>query len=300
MFAVQKSAPGSRLKLSVQNGLHEGAVMPLGDDGIVIGSGDDCSAALWDSSVEGKSCQVELGRKGKALVTAVRGECHVGGRVIEEGASRSLSIDGVLKLGSVRLVLGRDDSSPVSANDNSPGMFPRLGVSALAVVGLLTVFVVVGAAGGWARVTSASSSLEADALPGLERRDVDARQALSQRLERSNLSNIALSVDGDGRILANGIVSVEQSRFWTDAKVWFDGRFGARSTLVDQVRDAQTEIVLPFEIVGVSDADTSSVFLHDGSRYDIGAILPGGWRLDDVSQKGVELSLGQQRVMVSF
>ena len=127
---------------------------------------------------------------------------------------------------------------------------------------------------------------------------VHAQDALQQRLDSAGLSGIALASLPNGAVEARGEIMQSQLAAWLDTQRWFDGQFGGKATLVDQV--SATNTAPPLAIAAVWPGPNPYVIDGSGQKLFTGAPLRSGWTLERIEPDRVIIRRSGQTLAVRF
>ena len=123
-------------------------------------------------------------------------------------------------------------------------------------------------------------------------------EAVRARLASAGFETVSLAALPDGSVAARGQIAPPQEAAWRDVERWFDGAYGGRAVLVDQVRVAAE--APPLAVQAVWPGRNPYVVDGSGEKLFVGAPLPGGWTIEGISAERILLRRGGQTLAVRF
>lgn len=295
--------PGPSLR--VLTGLHAGAACLLPDGPFSIGSEPPASIVLGDEHVAPRHLVIE--RDGSGLRLSVEADgVTVEGTEFSRGDIVAAVLPITVGIGGVEFRC-EAEGGPVRPARLAAW---RLGRSRLSVVGA-------GAALGAAvlfGLAMVPATTDASALPGAKSPD-PAQQKQTRQAGAAPVSDAILRSETQGQLQAaglpdvsldvsNGVVMVQGqldpasvSRLHS-VELWFDHRFGEAAVLVSQVSaHAAPKLAIPLDAVW--SGPDPNVVIH-GQRYYVGASLPGGASIEQITDHQVRVSQGGQHYAVDY
>ena len=293
---------GIKGHVCILNGIHRGAVVPIGDRPVVLGDTEDCDAILSDRSVRGRSVRLCVSDAGEIVATPLQGEVTRDGRRVRPDRSASLREGTVLGVGDVRIASGSDLSATrhaVRRSSRQRTLFHWM----TAAAATLALFSLLGTVGGRAdavdRAHERSTVASVRALASSS--FTDPQEELRRRIAAEELAgSVSVKTAAADRLIASGTLTPGQHEVWHSIVRWFDGRFGDRVLLESRFSERADDIVLPFEIVSVVTAPGPRIVIQNGHVYPVGSVLPGGWEVRRIASMSVVLARGDRELAIAF
>ena len=283
------SAGAPRIGLRVTRGVHEGALISLApDDVLLVGSAEDCEVILADAGIARHHCVLSL--HGASLtVRPIEAAVLLDGEHGAPGDSLHATHGTRLELGTAMFeIVAAESDLPGSASVTTPAARPRALVQA-ARWGLVAVLVAV-AAGALPPVVRQVGAQFAGAendpvkrqVPGAPRSGAAIAHDVAEVLRLSGIPCEAAD-EGHGSVTVRGhlgdprrVADVIRSRAMRE----IDGLQRVLVVNLDQNAASGSDGT---RIVKAVASDDPYIITADGSRYYVGALLPQGGRL-----KGIE------------
>lgn len=130
---------------------------------------------------------------------------------------------------------------------------------------------------------------------------LDARGLLPEigaHLGASHLDTIDLKLLPDGSVRAGGHIAPSQEAAWREVEHWFDGAYGGRAVLVDQVDMSAGSA--PLAVQAARPGTDGYVIDGDGNKLFVGAIVKDGWRLESIGNDRLLLRRDAQTMSLRF
>lgn len=288
-------------QLFILNGELRGVSVHLGDDQLHLGSSSDDDVVLVDDLADGAGMTISSCSRGKYVIGNVTGKVLVGRRTLQPGKVMSISSGTPIRVGGVEMMLSaslRDaDRAVQSQRRRAKGMlWVASAVGVLAVISLLGVSgltqgVVAKPSLAVLGQSSVSDSAKTDAAHAI--------LALNERLEISGLGPFEMVEDPHNRVIkVTGKLRRSDRHRWISVIEWFDVSYGKSIYLDAHLTPIDDAITLPFSVEAVWAGSTPRVTLHDGSKRILGDELPGGWRLDAITENSVTISKNEETLNV--
>jgi hypothetical protein len=171
---------------------------------------------------------------------------------------------------------------------------------------LMLIGGVVAVSGGGAADALIASDRAADTFSRAQSRRDSANsiavEALDREIARAGLSGL-IDVERNavtGQLRADGEVTAEERRRWNAIAQWFDAHFGGELMLQTDIRDRDTSVVMPFQIISVVMSPNPRIVIENGRIFPVGSTLPGGWEVVDIADMKVVLAKGNREVKIAF
>ena len=125
-------------------------------------------------------------------------------------------------------------------------------------------------------------------------------QQLQERLRAAGLAHRIVISEGDDNVLvASGSIPTEDAANWRTVLKWFDS-LGTKATLINNVAKTSAGDDAP-AIASVWFQDgRAQVLLSDGNVVGVGDTYGGGWKIEAITQDGIEISRGGKSVTLTF
>ena len=276
--------PATPWRLDILSGPNAGAAMTLQPGAYSFGQADTNDIVLVDPAVASNHATIHVGTV-RATLTMNEGEARIRRRMLRANAHRALRPGGEVLIGDTRLRL------------SGPAPAPRwrgriiLGAAVLCIAG-----------------TGAIATQAADpqpAVPHAVRAAAPAAvhenplAALRAHLRTNGPDAVRLAA-AEGAIIASGTVADADRPRWHEAKVWFDSRFGAASTLIDHTDAVRAPERPILDVRAVGASPMPYVVTASGERYMVGAVIAGGWTITRVTSHEVVLDQGARQVRITL
>jgi hypothetical protein len=118
------------------------------------------------------------------------------------------------------------------------------------------------------------------------------------RLNENQIETIDLKVLADGSVRAGGHIAPAQEAAWRQIEHWFDGAYGGRVVLVNQVDKKGG--TAPLTVQAVRPGVDGYVIDGEGNKLFIGAIVKDGWRLVSIGSDQLVLRRVSQTLSLRF
>jgi len=293
-------------ELFILNGELRGVSVPLSEGKVRLGSSSDCDVMLLDAAGDAIEVVItpEDEEKGSYSLEAVTGQVRVGQRTLKEGATRVIPRKSPIKVGSVQMALGSSFENADRARHSHQKQLSTAAWAASLALGL-------GLLGFWGLSSGSGSVVAMPSPAGLERtyvvdqtghsQSAIAARELRVQLDQNGFEKLDIFTDQKERMVTvKGKFRRSEEPRWLETFEWFDRLYG-KSVYLDVKFDVvDDEITLPFSIEAVWAGYQPRVTLHDGSKRFIGDELPGGWRLNAVTQESVTISKGDETLFVEL
>ena len=110
---------------------------------------------------------------------------------------------------------------------------------------------------------------------------------LKNVLKKYDLDKRVTAVQNDNTLYIKGQLNGYEDMQWAKVQNWYDTTYGSKVDLVSLITiDAGARRTISFKAV-VTEGQTPFVVAWTGDRYKVGATLPGGWIILDITDKGV-------------
>ena len=283
--------------LVIEDGAQSGAGTTIGSGLYSVGSDLSSDVVLFDPAMAGTHFTLEP-EPGGVRLRALGGAVFLADGTKLAPGETTLRGDGArFRAGATHCCLHDPRANP-PRRSNSRIALASLGVSAVCVV-----LALVGI--GLAATPAADAVLtpgQADSASAAPARSAPAAasvlEAMRAQLASAGLETVSLAALPDGSVAARGQIAPPQEAVWHDAQRWFDGLYGSRAVLVDQVRIAAE--APPLSIQAVWPGVTPYVIDGDGEKLLVGAAVPGGWTIESISTQRVLLRRGAQTLGIRF
>ena len=292
----------------VATGLHAGAICVLPDGLFSIGSEAPADILLCDDGIAAQHLVIE--RHGGDIQLSVRGPgVTIEGQALSEGEVVAAALPIDITLGPVTLrceaasVAGGGPATSVAGwRARLPFAGPRVrtpfaGVAAV-LVGALLCGLVLRSTSTEAfvpiRLPQARAPVQS-AAPALS--DAALRLRTAARLDQLGLTGLDLGVSG-GVVELTGTLDADTMPRLHDVELWFDRSFGERAVLLSHVtaRADQTPVLA---LDSVWTGPDPNVIVR-GQKYFLGASLPDGSVIDQITPTEVVLRRAGLRYAVSY
>lgn len=294
--------------IQVRSGRHAGAEIALDAGTYLLGAGSSADIVLTDDGIA--PGHVELRFEGEfCRFWSLDGTIRTPGRLLASGGRGEAKLPADVTVGGVDLTL----LAP---------MLPRTTRAPWrrhVVVGIGGLVVVVG--GGIGTVLSGSvpafstpalvSAVIPDSVPSVTPAPVMAKaenntprdggaagaaDALTERLGPAGLVG-RITVRATGAVVeASGTLAPGQRDSWLRLQMWFDETYKGRFPLVHLVKVEADAASPQLAIQAIWAGSGPYVIGADGEKYGQGAVLPGGWRVEEIALDQVVVSRGGERV----
>jgi type III secretion protein D len=325
MATEQNTArPRTPFTLFVESGLHQGTVQALTPGAYRVGRELTADIVLADDGVLDHHVLFDLDRR-MARIEPLAGAVVVDGRPLAPGEFLSISLPGTIEIGGARLSLRapKDRSRPcwrrralLAASVVVACLLPlHLALSPSA--GMMTMSVWGASSPSTSPVPSLSlARLTTDAgtpgtppapraaetasiagSPEAVPEPADPRAELRRHLADQGLDRLDIGGEG-GRITVDGVLAPDALERWQSVQMWFDRRFGRNAVLVSRVR-AQAKPERPDVAIQAVYTGPKPYLVAGGSRYPVGTIVGGRWRIAQITANQVVLELenGQRSIV---
>ena len=287
--------------LVIEDGAQSGARTSIGPGLHSIGSDLSSDVVLFDPAMAGAHFTLEPEPDGVRLRALGGAVSLADGTELAPGETTLCGQGARFRAGATRFCIHDPRASP-----------PRRSTSrvALASLGVSAACVLLAVVGIGLAATPAADAILAPGQAGSSRAEASAAparsapaaasvlEAVRARLASAGLETISLAALPDGSVAARGQIAPPQEASWRDAQRWFDGLYGGRAVLVDQVRIAAE--APPLSIQAVWPGPTPYVIDGDGEKLLVGAAVPGGWAIASISAQRVLLRRGAQTLGIRF
>ena len=318
------TSASNRFTMSVESGLHAGASQTLGADRYILGSSVESDIVLLDGAVEPRHAAIQEWES-QLHVEPLGSDIVVdGGERLRAGTVHPLRMPVSLVIGDARLTFSSMNSSAAtraSAIASMPLRAPSTRRTKMlaggALVGLGLIALIAHPLANVAlsqrpEVTAASVRAAADAaaerdkdtaprlsLPKLAANAVStAAVSLREQVDRAGLLNITID-SGSGVIAASGSLDPKHAAQWQTVQQWFDERFGGDITLVNDVRVKEEKVPVSLALEGVWRGPNPHLLIR-GQKYMEGAVLDGGWSIEQIEAERVLLQKQGRLVAVRY
>lgn len=301
------------MSLRVLSGIHAGAVSTVADGMVELGSQAPCAILLLDDGVAPLHLVVE--RDGAdLLVTAKAPDVTIEGHVVGPDEKVAVALPVEIAIAGVRLGWALADTGLVQARQSTrtvagwrgalhrmlPRSAPRAACLAVMIAGGGTILMSSAThALGPARASRPASGLPAmlphstDEAPT----DVQLRQQLTTQLRAMGLAGLQLTVSADVAELA-GTVDPSQAGTLHALELWFDHSYGDRAVLLAHV--TTQPLAMPAIVLDAVWSGTDANVVVGGTRYPLGAILPDGSRLEQITDRQLLVSRDGTRYAIDY
>ena len=292
--------------LHVLTGLHAGAERPLPAGPLSIGSEPPADVLLSDENVAPQHLVIERDGNGlrfsvKAEGVKIEGTQLSAGDVVAAVPPVDVDIGGV----GLRCEAGQEAAPPKRPNSWNPLSSRSSAVGAGAALGvLLIVGVAMQPAAGAFVLPRAVQALAAPrdkasqgATGSASTTDATLQSETRQQLQASGLSEVSLSVS-NGVVTAQGQVDPASLPRLHDVELWFDRRFGEAAVFISQVT-AQAARKFTIQLDAVWAGPDPNVVVH-GQKYSVGASLPDGTTIDQITSHQVLFTQNGQHYAINY
>ncbi len=317
-MSQQQPAPSLR----VLTGLHAGAVCVLPDGRFSIGSEPPADILLGDEHVAARHIVVDRDGDGLRLSieaggVAIEGAQLAAGDVVAAAMPVSISIGNV----ELRCEAAEEIAPPPQAQrQRAPSRYglpwdaqlwgarlwpigrrriSAVGAGAALGVTLLAAAAIIPAA---TNAFAAPRAKQPSALPAKPPQaaatsDATLRGETQRQLQANGLPDISLDVSSSV-VTARGQLDPALGGRLHDVELWFDHRFGETAVFISQVSlQAPRKFTLALDAVWAG--SDPNVVIH-GQKYYVGASLPGGATIDQITQRQVLVSQAGQHYAVDY
>ncbi len=289
-------------ELMVEQGPHQGARIALPAGCYSVGSALSNDVVLLDPRLASHHFTVDVGPD-SVFLTANSGPIHVRGRrrALRPGAAATRCTRTIhFKAGDTSFLL----SLPTLPLSCSPGRrrvtLSATGAAAFAAFVLLFTFA--SATDGAVVQPFLSKSVVAEAMLAVPAQPLPtARDVVAEtqaHLKMAQLDTVTMTKGPDGALILSGTISPAQEATLRNMQHWFDGAFGARMLLLDQVRVAAEKPPLAVQAAWTG----TEPYIIDGSgqKLFLGARLADGWTVLAITPDTVLLQRGARSLAVHF
>lgn len=309
--------PQGTYTIQVRSGRHAGAEISLNSGTYLLGAGSNADIVLTDDGVA--PGHVELRFDGEfCRFWSLDGAISVRNRQLGPGARGEAKLPADLTVAGVELTL----SPPALSRVKPRPWRQRLligGGGAVVILGGGLALVLSGSVPAFSTpalvsaVISDAAQPKAAAVTDIAKASVRgtdgvasvpadggdaaaAARALVGRLEKAGLAG-RIAVQASGTVVeASGTLSPDRKKDWLDAQMWFDETYKGRLLLMQQVGVEAGAASPQLAIQAIWAGAGPYVIGGDGEKYGEGAMLPGGWRVEQIAREQVIVSRGAERV----
>ncbi len=277
--------------LLILTGPHAQVAVPLRQGPNTVGADPGSDVVLADALMA--PSHFTLRRADAAIrLLATGGPVSLGGTTVGLGESAPCRDGMTFQAGDTAFQLtGVSPAAAARRRASRPAVFAT--AAALAVIVLVFLALSAGARQGAA--PPLASATAAAARPAVA---ADALHALQERLAAANLGVVALTALADGSVEARGEIMPQQMPAWHEQQHWFDGAFGGRAVLVNQV--TASAAAPPLAIQAVWPGPHPYVIDGAGQKLFTGAALRSGWTVERIEADCVLIRRGGQTLAVRF
>lgn len=296
------AAPARGVVLEVVSGFHAGAQLEVDENVDTIGSGAESMIVLKDEGIAPLHARI-VPRGGKVDLEAIGGDIGLpGGEVIHEGYGRRWTLPVELTLGGAQVRLRNTERQSRQSTFFSTGPALVAVVLVSTVVALAANSLSQAGAAPETSVALAGLSGSAATQPTGEIADVnpaapaaqamsagDALEQLRARLADAGIDTVSLA-ERDGRVVASGTLTKNQSQSWTEIQSWFDQVSGNHVPLASDVSIDSMPSTPRLAMQAIWYGERPYVIAADGARYYEGAFLEGGWTIESIDETALVLT----------
>ncbi len=295
--------------LRVASGPHAQACAPLRQGSTTVGSDAGNDVVLVDDLLA--PFHFRLDRAGADMrLHAMEGPVLLGGRIVAAEQSAPCRGEATLQAGNTIFQLPGFHLAGLHAVEAAPGgksgaaVLTGLAAFAAGVACTAIALIPLGlhAAVRWdsgvhpPAVAAVVEPVRPAAAPPVAA--TGALEALRQRIASAGLGSVALTATADNSVEARGDIMPQQVAAWHETQRWFDGTFGSRAVLVNQVVAAAD--APPLAIQAVWPGPHPYVIDGGGQKLFAGAALHGGWTVERIEADRVLIRRGGQTLAVRF
>ena len=294
----QQPAPSLR----VLTGLHAGAVCVLPDGRFSIGSEPPANILLGDEHVAARHIVLERDDDGLRLSIEADGVTIEGTR-LSAGDVIAAALPVTISIGSVdlRCEAGQPATEPKPWRSWPIGRhrISAVGVGAALGATLLVAAAIVPAA---TNALASPRARQASAQPAKPPQvaaasDATLQSETRQQLQANGLGNVSLDVS-NSVVTAQGQLDPALRGRLHNVELWFDHRFGETAVFISQVSVAPPR-KFTIALDAVWAGPDPNVVVH-GQKYYVGASLPGGATIDQITERQVRVSQEGQHYAVDY
>lgn len=284
------TAQGPGWRLEIADGPNAGAIVTLIPGRYRLGSDAANEIVLADPAITAEHATMEFAPD-RASITAHADGVQVRRRHLDRGRRYNLKPGAIVTLGGTRMRLA-----------GPPGMtHGRHGGRLITCLTALAIACTWGAYEISAPQAVDASQTAADQSPSAS----GTTLARATAMFRAHLADTHAAPGvtlraADGIVLATGTVLPSDRSAWLDARKWFDRHLGGQYALADQV-NTESQAELPtLDVAAVSMMPVPNVITRDGERYTVGAVLPNGWSIADITADAVTLRNGAHQIRIDL
>jgi len=294
-------------RLHVLTGLHAGAERTLPDGPLSIGSEPPADVLLSDEHIAPQHLVIE--RDGNGLRFSIKAEgVKIEGTQLSTGDVVAAVLPVTIDIGSVglRCEASREAASPrrprlwhsKRSRSSAAGAGAALGAALIFAVAMqptADAFVLPRAV--QALTTPRNKLSQGAAMGTAPATDAVLQSETQQQLQANGLSEVSLSVNS-GVVTAQGQVDPASLPRLHDVELWFDRRFGEAAVFVSRVT-SQAARKFTIQLDAVWAGADPNVIVH-GQKYSVGASLPDGTLIEQITPHQVLVTQNGQRYVISY
>lgn len=300
--------------LVVQNGLHSDAVMTLGTEPVIIGSGPQATMALLDEGIAAQHVSIKPQPERAFLLQALAPDVVVNMVPLPSGESTIVTAPATLRLGTVSLHLGSDGTLASSsetftrATEDIPATKRKINPTLMVVGGMATalMLVVIQALShsatparrtDMASVSHTPDPSAAQPVPQLVS-DAELGRLVVQELTKNNLPELRVSASS-GVIIIDGSLSAQEMKTFHEVEKWFDASFGTQAVWVSNVSPSPATPLVDVPIQAVWTGKNPNIVVHS-QRYRVGTEIVTGLSLFEIRKHTVIMRKGLRPINFNY
>ncbi|MEN3167130.1 FHA domain-containing protein [Gluconobacter sp. OJB] len=300
--------------LVVQNGLHSDAVMTLGTEAVIVGSGPDATMALLDDGIAAQHLSIKQQPDSIYLLHALAPDVVVNTKPLPSGESTIVTAPAMLQLGPVSLHLGADGTLEASVealpgtNQNIPVSKRKINPTLAIVGGMATILILVvmqalshsATPARRTDIVSTSRAPDPETASSIQPpiNDVELGRLVVQQLTKNHLPELKVSASS-GVIIVEGSLSVQEMKIFRDVEKWFDASFGTQAVWVSNVSVAPEAAPVDVPIQAVWSGKNPNIVVHS-QRYRVGTEIVTGLSLSEIRKHTVIMHKGLRPVNFQY
>ena len=304
-MSTSEAAPNSaaKLQLEVIGGLHSGVSLPLANGDHVIGSKAEADIVLRDDGVTPQHVVICV-EGGAIRVEAIGGPIQAGDESIDNGQGCRLRLPIELHVGAATLRLFRIEGHagighliglPIWLTDTR-AIKAASGAGCVVIALLMWQSLSTTPEPIATPFTFSTSPEQPTKQPDPTVQIESAANGIEQRLRDVNIKTLKVTA-GKRHITVSGSLPVSRKAAWAKILRWFDDTYASKLTLIANVV-SQPQPALRLQAIWYG--ERPYIIAENGSRYYEGAVLDGGWQLQQIGQDGLTLKKGEAMMAISY